>query len=109
MTAPAALTLEQLFQLYAPLAGLLLFAFLIGGLFQRMKSVETRLKGHDDAIKECQTEKSDIAILGVHMSNMQKSMEKTERDVAGIQRTLGNWVAKGQAPGVQTFGQTDES
>ena len=89
----AGLTLTQLFQLYAPLAGLLVLAFWVGGLSQRVKQLEK------DAVGDEMRDK--LTRLDVHMENAQAALEKMERQLQVVHRQLAN-IATGRV-GVATI------
>lgn len=88
------LTVTQLFQLYAPLAGLLLMAFWVGVLSQRVKTLEgdvAEMKtqgmtgGHGERLTRMETK----------MEHIEEHMERLGRGVEGVQRQLGNLMQRG--------------
>lgn len=84
-----------LLQLYAPLAGLLVMAFWIGVLSQRVKVAERRQDATDVLLKAATAESTTVAVLGSNVGKMEKTLEKMEREMAGVQRALSK-IAMGE-------------
>lgn len=93
----ASLTVTQLLQLYAPLAGLLAVVFWLGVLSQKVKNLESDIAGlqkdQDDG-----SDDHDLLIgLKTTMEAMSKRLDSFDRSMQGVQRTLGNMMIKGGA------------
>lgn len=89
----AALTLSQVVQLYAPLAGLALLAFWVGGLSERMKRVErdaTKTGDEGDSVRD------KVTRLEVEMGHANTKLDGICRDMQVAQRQLAN-IATGRA------------
>lgn len=83
------LTFAQIFQLYAPLAGLVLMSFWLGVLSQRVRALETTVKRMEDGDAEGGMV-DRLARLEVHSENAGKALEKISREMEGMQRQMGN-------------------
>ena len=87
------LTVQQLFQLYAPLAGLLVLAFWTGGLSQRVKSLEEDVKAAHTKLGEVGGSGERMVRLEVQMEQANAKLHAIERGQAGVQRQLANLVS----------------
>jgi hypothetical protein len=101
----ADLSLTQLLQLYAPLAGLLVVAFMLGTLSNRVKTLE-RERQADKAQGEREREEMKAAALAVvhegredhdtlillagDMKTVKDTLEKMDRNWQGVQRQLAS-------------------
>lgn len=86
------MTVPQLLQLYAPLAGLLGLAFWVGVLSERVKNLRFDVQ----ELKSENVEGGSPAIirLKVEMEGVKGAMEKLTRSMEGVQRQLGNLMQK---------------
>lgn len=98
------MTLSQLVQLYAPLAGLLGVVFWLGMLTQQVRTLK-------EDMKEIRIEdgpggsRERLVRLEVQMENAANKLESIERGMQGVQRQLGNLMMK---PGrVEEFGASE--
>ena len=87
------MTLPQVIQLYAPLAGMLALAFWVGVLSERVR----RLR---EDVKELQADSSvagspAVVRLEEHVSGLKTSVDKLNRGMESVQRQLGNLMQKG--------------
>lgn len=98
------MTVTQLVQLYAPLAGLLMVVFWLGVLSQRVKSLEGQvasLEEHDGPGGSGER----LVRLEVTMESVQSTLLSLDRGMQGVQRQLGNLMIKGGA-GFETGAHT---
>jgi hypothetical protein len=86
---PQILSASQLVQLYAPIAGLLVLAFWVGGLSQRVKQLEKESIGDDLRAK--------VIRLEVQMESAAATLEKVDRSLQGIHRQLANIASRKSA------------
>jgi hypothetical protein len=95
----AELTFSQLFQLYAPLAGLLVFAFFLGALANRVKTLERdgeeEQKRRASAGESARAELVAFARVAKSVEDMEKTIEKFGRELSGVNRQLAN-IATGR-------------
>lgn len=77
------MTVEELIQLYAPLAGLVGMAFYMGVLSQRVRSLE-------NSTKTDKTDSERLVRVEVSVENMQEELKQLHRGIEGVQRQLGN-------------------
>lgn len=99
------MTLTEVIQLYTPLGGLVLMAFWVGALSQRVKRAEqdiTDLHENDQAGEEKRGPVYDrLTRVEVHQETMLKEFEGFRRDISGINRQLANLATHG---GIKPFG-----
>jgi hypothetical protein len=91
-------TVQELLQLYAPLAGLLCVVFWLGVLSERVATLKTRviaaeleisgMKGDDGAGV------GRVIRLEVQMENLSKTIESVQRSIDGFQRQFANLMQK---------------
>lgn len=95
------MNLAEALQLYTPLAGLVMMAFWVGALSQRVRSLETVVKRYtDDEGPGGSWERLVRLEEAVKSANGQ--LESINRTMGGIQRQIGNLMMK---PGtLQEFG-----
>ena len=84
------MSLAEVFQLYAPLAGLLAMAFWSCVLTQRVRALEAQLSkldgdGNGDRLVRLETQ----------MGTVLDEMKSINRNMSGVQRQLGNISARG--------------
>lgn len=87
------LSLTQVLQFYAPLAGLLCVTFWLGILTQTVKDLKERVKKMEDGDAEGGMV-DRLARLEVHSENASKALEKISSELSGVQRQLGNLFMK---------------
>lgn len=90
------MTVTELVQLYAPLAGLLAVVFWLGVLSQKVKALETtvtELQEHDGPGGNSER----LVRLEVTMEGVQTTLQSLDRGMQGVQRQLGNLMLKGGA------------
>lgn len=96
------MTVAQIFQLYAPLVGLLGLAFWVGVLSQRVKQLEDTAKELKDAHDDQSAVFERLVRLEVNMENAVTQLGSLDRGMQGVQRQLGNLMHRGGT--VQEFG-----
>jgi hypothetical protein len=94
------MTLGEMLQLYAPLAGLLVLAFLMGvqhqrtsqleRLTQELRAADGRAGGAGDSVID------RLARLETNSENNTKQLEKIDRQMEGVQRQLTNLTRGGK-------------
>lgn len=91
------MTIAQLMQLYAPLAGLLAVVFWLGVLSERVRALAERVK----ALERARTDGRDDHDLLVKLETTQEAMlarlDSFDRALQNVQRQLGNIMVKGGA------------
>lgn len=93
------MTVSQLLQLYAPLAGIVALAFWSGVLSQKVAGLRERIaKLEADGDGDMKTV-DRLARLETKMDANTAGVEKLNRGMEGVQRQLGNLMMK---PGVVT-------
>lgn len=88
------MTVPELLQLYAPLAGLLALAFWVGVLSQKVKDQGEDIRDLKSAGAEGGVTER-LVRLEVNSENATESLKGMERSLQGIQRQLGNLMHKG--------------
>ncbi len=98
------MTVSQLVQLYAPLVGMLVLAFWVGGLSQRVKD-------QGEKIKELQRERDGDSLNSQRLTRIETLVEVTDdkiekltREITGIHRQLANLMVKGVGGAIIEFG-----
>lgn len=91
--------INELVQLYAPLAGLLGVVFWIGVLSERVSTLKTRIIAAELEITSIKGEDGAgvgrVIRLEVQMENLSKTIESVQRSIDGFQRQLANLMQKG--------------
>lgn len=84
------MTVTELVQLYAPLAGLLAVAFWLGVLTQRVRTLERNSDGMwgEGGIGE------RLVRMETKMESQTETMESVKRSMDGVQRQLGNMITR---------------
>lgn len=80
------MSLADLVQLYAPLAGLLVLAFWVGGLSQRVKTLEKESVGDDLKERVIRVEERQVYA--------NEKLDSLDRGIAGLNRQLANIATK---------------
>lgn len=96
------MTITQLVQLYAPLAGLLGITFWLGMLTQRVRGLEVDAAD----LKRFNEEGGSgerLVRLEVKMEDATRAIGSLDRSMQGVQRTLANWTRKTTSP-IHEFG-----
>jgi hypothetical protein len=88
------MSLEQLIQVYAPLAGLLAMAFWVGGLSARVRQLEKDALSHDGILER-------LARLETNSTNIFVRLESIDRGMQSVQRQFGNLM---KAKSIRQFG-----
>lgn len=92
-------TMQELLQLYAPLAGLLCVVFWLGVLSERVGSLKTRLTAAELEIASMKGDDGAgvgrVIRLEVQMENLSKTIESVQRSIDGFQRQFANLMQKG--------------
>lgn len=101
------LTSANLIALYAPLAGLILMALWVGALGNRMKVSERRQSKTEADIESLKNDKVTLGVLLEKASTSAAAMEKMQREMSGMQRSLAN-IASGHVPGIVKFDQNND-
>lgn len=99
----AVLSVSQMLQFYAPLAGLLLVVFWLGVLSQRVKSLENTVRRMEETEGEGGVIER-LVRLEVHSETMLDQMKAQTREMAGVQRQLGNLMSGGKIIGFGSEG-----
>lgn len=88
------MTLPELLQLYAPLAGMLALAFWVGVLSERVRGLrfDVQKLQNEDTVADAPT----VVRLEEKVSGLTAAVEKLTRGMDGVQRQLGNLM---QTPG----------
>jgi hypothetical protein len=88
------MTVPELLQLYAPLAGMLALAFWVGVLSERVKGLRFDVQ----ELKNDSTVSGSPAVIRLeeHVSSLKTAVDKLTRGMDGVQRQLGNLM---QRPG----------
>jgi hypothetical protein len=96
------MTLAEVLQLYTPLAGLVVLAFLMGTQHQRIAQLEVVAKELRAADGKADGEGNGIidrlARLETNSDNQGKQLDKIEREMQGVQRQLANLMRGGNGP-----------
>lgn len=104
------MTVENIIALYAPLAGVVGLAFWSGVLTQKVAGVKedhnTRLNKLERHSEADTTVAVQIGVLTANVATVTKNLEKVDRDMQGVQRTLAN-MASGRTTGITKFEQFD--
>lgn len=82
------MTLAQLLQLYAPLAGMLGLAFWVGMLSERVRGLKDDVAKLQD--QDTVADAPAVVRMETRMGAMEKEMAKFGRGIEGIQRQLAN-------------------
>jgi predicted ATP-grasp superfamily ATP-dependent carboligase len=90
MSSGLVMTVNELVQLYAPLAGLLGVVFWLGVLSEKVSALKTKLKELENKIEKDEEEGKEIVRLQVKVDNLETTAKSIQRSVEGIQRQLGN-------------------
>lgn len=94
------LTMTDLFQLYAPLAGLLALAFWVGMLSQKVSDQKEDITGLKEDVHSLKEENAEggaterLVRLEVTLENAVTEIAKMGRSMEGVQRQLGNLMQK---------------
>ena len=88
------MTVPELLQLYAPLAGMLALAFWVGVLSERVRGLRTDVQ--DLRNESTVAEAPAVIRLEGDVKNLTTAVEKLTRGMEGVQRQLGNLM---QTPG----------
>lgn len=98
------LTFSQLFQLYAPLAGLLVVVFWLGKLSEKVASHNRRLQKLEETDEGIDGRVSRLARMEANMLTMNDTLGKQGRSLDGVHRQLATIASKGlefhASPGV---------
>jgi hypothetical protein len=103
------MTVPQLLQFYAPLAGLLAVVFMLGVLSNRVKTLESQRRDDNERaererqemkeaalaiVKEGATDHDTLILVAADVTTIKASIGSLERNYQGIQRQLGNLMQK---------------
>lgn len=94
------MTLAQLLQLYAPLAGLLALAFWVGMLSQKVADQKEDIAALKSDVKALKDDEANggagerLVRLEVTLETAVKEIAKFGRAMEGVQRQLGNLMQK---------------
>lgn len=84
------MSLGEILQLYAPLAGLLATTFWLGVLSSRVSTLEREERDRKDREPIERGDHDTLVLLSGDMATVKLTLEKMERNYQGIQRTLAN-------------------
>ncbi|HKT55111.1 MAG TPA: hypothetical protein VJP88_11725 [Caulobacteraceae bacterium] len=82
------MSLSEILQLYAPLAGMLAMAFWVGVLSERIKGLRADLTDLESSTNAGGL--PSIIRLEEQVRNMDSELQKLNRGVEGVQRQIGN-------------------
>lgn len=88
------MTVTQLLQLYAPLAGLLAVVFWLGVLSNRVLTLEREVRDLKERAKAETDERERIVRMEVKMDDMKEKLESVGRELATVHRQLANMVSR---------------
>lgn len=88
------MTVTQLLQLYAPLAGLLAVVFWLGVLSNRVLTLEREVRELKERAKGETDERERIVRMEVKMDDMKDKLESVGRELATVHRQLANMVSR---------------
>ena len=88
------MTVPELLQLYAPLAGMLALAFWVGMLSQKVANLKEDVKDLKESAERGGSG-DRLTRLEVSMENAVSEIKKLGRGMEGVQRQLGNLMQKG--------------
>lgn len=94
------MTLAQALQLYTPLAGLVLMAFWLGVLSNRVSTLEREERDRKTREALTATDGERIVRVETKLDGAIGTLESLQREMAGVQRALGN-IASGKSRPVQ--------
>lgn len=100
-TASAAVTLLQFYPVLAAIGGLLVSA---GVIWQKIANILERLKKLEERDKQDTALLVELGRFDERLKNIVLSQEKTEREMAGVQRSLAN-IASGKVAPITKFEQ----
>lgn len=93
------MTVEQLLQLYAPLAGLLAITFWLGVLSARVTTLEREERDRKVIEREAPEERDRVTRLETKFEAIDDHFEQMQRSISEIQRSLSNLVTgRGNRP-----------
>lgn len=102
------MTTQDIIALYAPLAGVVGLAFWSGVLTQKVAGLKedhekrlSKLEQHSEADNGVAVQ---IGVLTERLTTVSKNLEKVDRDMQGVQRTLAN-IASGRVAPITKFEQ----
>lgn len=105
------MTVEQLLQFYAPLAGLLAVVFWLGMLTQRVRDLEKTTDDRERRVKALEMgdatdrdERDRLVRVEAELEHHGKSLESIDRALAGINRQLAT-IATGRGGTVVDLGK----
>lgn len=101
------LTVTQLFQLYAPLAGLLVVVFMMGGLFNKVTTLVDRVTKLERSAADGVQDAVHLGRLEERIDNMGKTVDKVDREMQGVLRMLANMTSGRRAQDITKFDQSD--
>jgi hypothetical protein len=99
------MTPTELAQFYTPLIGLIGLAFWVGGLSNRVKTLEREAKERKDEGKDDDADHDRIVRMETILERMELKMGTVERDMSGVQRALAKMTSQnlhftpGELPG----------
>jgi hypothetical protein len=85
-------TVPELLQLYAPLAGMLALAFWVGVLSERVKGLQSDVQDLKDG--KMVADAPAIVRLESAVTTLKGAVDKLTRGMDGVQRQLGNLMQK---------------
>lgn len=100
------MSVSELVQLYAPLAGLLVLAFWVGALSQKVANLKEDVKDLEEGADAAGTIRDRLTRIEVKFEGVEGDLTSIKRGMEGVQRQLGNLMgAKGgqvlELPGAQ--------
>lgn len=94
------MSFSQVVQLYAPLLGLVLMAFWLGALSQRVKSLEDAEEQTRESAKELRETHDRIIRIETKLEGLAEDVGRMGRLIDGLQRQVANLMRPGA---IQTF------
>lgn len=93
------MTLQEMLQLYAPLAGLLCVVFWLGVLSERVSTLKARVASAEGEIKKIQGDDGAgigrIIRLEITVENLAVQVQSIVRSMEGVQRQFANMIQRG--------------
>lgn len=86
------MSIAQLLQFYAPMAGLLGVVFWLGVLSNRVATLEREERDRKDREKLATDERDRIVRMETKMDAMEAKIDHLGREMAGMQRQLANII-----------------
>lgn len=97
------MTITELVQLYAPLAGLLVMAFWVGALSNRVATLEREERDRKTRDQAELNERDRMVRVETKLESVETKLESVERELGSVHRLIAN-LATGQGGKLIRFG-----